>query len=79
MPDQISAPTPAPLVVDAKALAQMLGKSLRTIRKLDSSGILPAPIRIGGSVVWAIEEIRDWIAAGAPARKNWNALRATRK
>ncbi len=70
--------TPAPLVADAKALAQMLQSSLRAIRAWDSSGKLPTPVRMGGKVVWRLDEIRAWLDAGAPDRKTWEALRAAR-
>lgn len=47
-----------PLTVDAKRLAMLLGQSLRTIRTWDAAGKLPQPLRIGGRVVWRLEEIR---------------------
>jgi len=71
--------TASPLVVDAKALAKLLGLGVRTIRTHDAAGKLPSPIRIGGRVVWVVAEIRDWLTAGAPDRKTWEARRAARK
>ena len=71
-------PATEPLVVDAKRLAKLLGKSLRTIRTLDAAGKLPVPLRIGGSVMWRIEDINAWLAAGAPSRAQWVARMATR-
>ena len=65
----------APLTVDAKRLAGLLGQSLRTIRTWDASGKLPQPLRIGGRVVWRLEEINAWLEAGAPLRTEWNAIR----
>ena len=65
----------APLTVDAKRLARLLGQSLRTIRTWDASGKLPQPLRIGGRVVWRLEEINAWLEAGAPRRTEWNAIR----
>ena len=67
-----------PLTVDAKQLAGLLGQSLRTIRTWDASGRLPQPLRIGGRVVWRLEEIRAWLEAGAPLRAEWNARKASR-
>jgi prophage regulatory protein len=70
----------APLVADAAALAILLTLSVRTIRTLDAAGKIPAPIRLGGRVVWLLDEIRAWLAAGAPDRKTWQARReAARK
>ena len=69
-----------PLVVDARRLAKFLCAGLRTVRAWDAAGKLPSPIRLGGKVVWRLDEIRDWLAAGAPRRDEWQARRtAARK
>lgn len=68
-----------PFVVDAKRLAKLLCAGVRTVRTWDAAGKLPAPIRIGGRVVWLMSEIRAWLAAGAPDRETWVAIRAARK
>ena len=72
-------PAGPPLVVDAKRLAKLLCCGLRTIRTHDAAGKLPAPVRIGGRVVWRVSEIRAWLDAGAPDRETWEARRAARK
>jgi prophage regulatory protein len=74
-------PDPAglPLVVDARRLAAMLCAGVRTVRTWDAAGKLPKPVRIGGRVVWLVDEIRAWLAAGAPDRETWEARRAARK
>lgn len=69
----------SPLVVDARRLAKLLCCGLRSIRTWDSAGKLPAPIRIGGRVVWRVAEIRAWLAAGAPNRETWAAMCAAKK
>ena len=71
-------PAGAALVVDAKRLAAMLCAGVRTVRTWDAAGKLPAPVRIGGRVVWLVSEIRAWLDAGAPDRKTWAARRAAR-
>jgi predicted DNA-binding transcriptional regulator AlpA len=63
-------------VVDAKRLAKLLCAGVRTVRTWDAGGKLPAPIRIGGRVVWVLSEIRAWLAAGAPDRETWESIRA---
>ncbi len=65
-----------PLVVDARRLAKLLGAGVRTVRTWDAAGKLPSPVRLGGKVVWRADEIRDWLAAGAPRREEWQARRA---
>ena len=54
----------------------MLGAGVRTVRTWDAAGKLPSPIRLGGKVVWRVDEIRAWLAAGAPRRAEWQARRA---
>ena len=69
----------SPLVADARRLAKLLCAGVRTVRTWDAAGKLPAPIRIGGRVVWRVREIRAWLAAGAPNRETWAAMCAARK
>ena len=59
------------MAVDASRLAELLGLSLRTVRRLDSSGKLPRPVRIGGAVRWRLSEITRWLEAGCPDRAEW--------
>ena len=68
-------PVAEPLVVDAKQLAVMLNCGVRTVRTWDTMGKLPTPIRMGGKVVWRVDEIHAWLDAGAPCRKDWDARR----
>jgi predicted DNA-binding transcriptional regulator AlpA len=69
----------APLVADAKRLARLLGCGLRTVRSWNAAGRLPAPIRIGGRVVWRVSEIRAWLSVGAPDRETWERIKPTSK
>ncbi len=59
--------------VDARRLAELLGLSLRTIRRFDSAAVLPRPIRIGGAVRWRYDELKAWIASGCPDRRRWES------
>lgn len=59
-------------------VGRILNLSKRQIFRLNSSGKIPAPIRIGGAVRWAESTIADWLAAGAPDRKTWEALKQER-
>jgi len=60
---------------DAKTFGQRLSLSKRQIFRLNSCGKIPAPIRIGGAVRWHSQECIDWLAAGAPDRKAWEAMK----
>ena len=60
--------------ISAKELGQMLSLSKRQIFRLNSCGKVPAPIRIGGAIRWSEKTISDWLAAGAPDRKAFEAM-----
>jgi hypothetical protein len=64
------------LAVDARGLARLLSSGLRTVRTWDAGGRIPAPVRVGGRVLWSVPEIREWLAAGAPPRQEWEARKA---
>ena len=64
-----------PILLPAGAAARLLGISERHFYKLHSSGRVPKPIRLGRSVRWRADELRDWVAAGTPARDRWQGIR----
>ena len=64
-------------LLNAKSLGQLMALSKRQIFRLNSCGKIPAPLRIGGSVRWASNEICAWLEAGAPDRRTWEAMRGT--
>ena len=65
-------------LLTAKAVGGMLSLSKRQIFRLNSSGKIPAPIRIGGAVRWSETTITEWLAAGAPDRKTYEAMQQAR-
>ena len=65
-------------LVNAERLGQLLKLSKRQIFRLRSSGKLPAPIRLGGSIRWMESTIIQWLRAGAPDRKTFDALQHQR-
>jgi len=66
-------------LLTAKQLGGLLSLSKRQIFRLNSCGKLPAPIRIGGSVRWSEKTISDWLAAGAPDRKTFEAMKGAER
>ena len=68
-----------PLAISAGELAEQLGVSLRHVRRADSAGLVPKPIRIGRSVRWPVDEIRAWLKAGAPDSKRWEQTKQARE
>jgi len=66
-----------PLVVSDDGVAKLLSISTRHVWSLNSSGRLPRPLRFGRTVRWYVEELRAWIAAGAPSRDKWEIMKET--
>jgi prophage regulatory protein len=64
------------LAISARELAEMLKVSLRQIWRLNASGKLPKPVRIGGSVRWSRQEIVEWFEAGCLDCRIWQARKA---
>jgi prophage regulatory protein len=56
------------LLRDAQ-VAKLLGVSRRQVWKLLSAGLMPEPVRVGGSVRWRETDIQEWIRQGCPAPK----------
>lgn len=62
------------LLANAEDLGRLLGGlSTRTIQRLDASGNLPMPVRVGETkrTMWVVREVDAWIAAGMPHRTVW--------
>ena len=62
------------LLLSAADLADVLGVSLRTVRRLDSYGKLPRPVRLGRAVRWRRDEVARWVEAGCPDRSEWEEI-----
>jgi prophage regulatory protein len=71
-----SAPAPPPLLVRAPAAARLCGVSRATWHRLAAASRTPAPLRLGGAVLWRVAELVAWTEAGCPDRRTWLALRA---
>jgi len=63
------------MALSAAELAQALGVSLRHVHRMNTAGKIPRPIRLSRSVRWPIQEIQAWLAAGAPDRRTWEAIK----
>ena len=71
--------TLSPLLIDAKSTAKLLSIGKTKLYELHTSGRLPSPIRLGRSIRWNADELRDWTAAGCPERARWQTMRGTRR
>lgn len=58
-------------LIDAAEVARRLKVSVRTVRVMQVSGRMPAPIRIGRRVRWRADVVDAWIAAGCPDYRIW--------
>ena len=63
------------IAVNAAEAAAMFACSERHWRQMDVEGQVPAPVRLGSSVRWDLDELRRWSAAGCLDRVRWAAAR----
>ena len=56
-------------LLSVQSVAELLGCSTRSVRRLADRGAMPAPIKIGGLVRWRADDIDCWIAEGCP--RDW--------
>jgi predicted DNA-binding transcriptional regulator AlpA len=76
-PDVLPMPL-SPMLVGAKEAGRLCGRSEASWWRDHAAGRCPAPIKLGGKTLWRIEELRQWVDAGCPDRKTWEAIE-TRK
>ena len=77
-PANSSTTRPAPIAVGAADAAAMLGVSRRSWARLQATGRLPAPRRLGARVLWGVDELRSWWDAGCPDQLAWKQARQAR-
>ena len=65
--------TELPRLLRARYAAEIFGISLRTWQMWSSAGRIPRPIRIGRAPMWRLDELRDWVDAGCPPRREWES------
>lgn len=70
----MTAETSAPALLSVGGLAALLDISQRTVYRLDSSGRIPKPLKLGASLRWRRKEVVAWIAAGMPDRHTWEEI-----
>ncbi|MGD9689172.1 MAG: helix-turn-helix transcriptional regulator [Phycisphaerales bacterium] len=65
------------LALSPVEVAAALGISRAQVFRLESSGRLPRPIRLGRIVRWDRATFEAWLAAGAPRRESWELLHSS--
>ena len=66
----------APLAVRTPVAAAMVGVSRKLLDRERDAGRTPAPLRIGGAVVYRVADLEAWAAWGFPDRRTFEARRA---
>ena len=65
-----------PLLIDAKAAADLLGIGRTNFLNLDLCGRLgPRGVKLGRRKLWSRAELEAWVGADCPARGRWVAAR----
>jgi prophage regulatory protein len=67
------------IAISARQLSRLLGVSLRQAWRLNATGKLPRPVRLGGSVRWDRAEIVRWFESGCPNRQTWEVMKGGAK
>ena len=63
------------LLLDAEDVGLLLGISRSMVLKLNASGQLPLPVRLGRCARWRRRELTEWVDAGCPSRAQWQQTR----
>lgn len=67
--------TPAPLLVGREAAAAMVAVSVATWDRQSAAGKTPAPVRLGGRVLWRTADLELWTQLGCPDRRAFSSLK----
>jgi hypothetical protein len=74
-PASLTAPV-EPLLVDTDRAEAMCGISPATWYRLKSAQRTPAPVRLGGRVLYRVEDLRLFVRWGCPSRREFEARKA---
>jgi predicted DNA-binding transcriptional regulator AlpA len=78
-PPSVDAEVLEPLAVGAQEAARLVGIAPSSWYRLLSRGLAPAGLRLGGRVLWSVDTLRRWIAAGCPDASAWDRQRPQKK
>jgi predicted DNA-binding transcriptional regulator AlpA len=67
------------LLVPADVAGPLCGRSEASWWRDHAAGRVPAPVKLGGRTLWRVEELRRWVAAGCPDRRDWEARAHTNR
>lgn len=64
----------APLLVGRETAASLVALSVATWDRLTAAGKTPAPVKLGGRVLWRTSDLELWTNLGCPDRKTFVAM-----
>ena len=62
------------LLLTKQHMAELLGRTIRTIYRLESQGRIPSSVNVGNQRMWIRDEIMHWIDSSCPSRRVWEKL-----
>ncbi len=65
-----------PLLICDRQAAALCGCSRSHWHTLAAAGKIPPSVKLGRKRLWRREEIEEWVAAGCPDGRTWEALQA---
>lgn len=65
-----------PLMVDAEGAARLFAVSLRTWRRMDYRGRIPAGVTLVQRKLWSVKTLENWRDLGCPSREEFERLTA---
>ena len=71
--DAKSAGSMRPLLIDIKAMASLMDRSVTSIQRDDEAGRIPASMMIGGSSAGVSTRSALWVRVGCPDRAIWES------
>ena len=77
-PDTQRSAAVEPLLVSTDQAAAACGVSAASWYRLKAAGKTPAPVRLGGKVLYRISDLELWVSLGCPGRKDFEARLAAR-
>lgn len=66
---------PEPFAAGADYCARRFSVDVRTWRRWDAAGLIPAGRRIGGRRLWEVSELEAWFRDKSPNRADWERHR----
>ena len=59
------------LLLNSREVAKLLTVCDKTVYRMQKSGEMPEPVKIGRAVRWGRTEIMAWVDAGCPPASEW--------